>query len=630
MPGARDSLMAAPDPAPSAAIGSAGELIHRLTAEFGDANAERRYREASYPGMRNDFRAAVGLGAFFFMAFGIADWAALGATPAFWLLFYLRLGTTAAAILLISLSNRFPSMVTSGWGATLIEIVAVLVNFVIIIHRPHDLAPHASAIIVIIIAIYVFIPNRFVLATGAALLGTLSFMIYLVGWAQPDNTTAISIVSVLLLVNSFGSIAAYRFSQLRRREFAALEAERRSKDALLEEISRRESLETALTVEKNAAERARDAAEAASRAKSRFLAAASHDLRQPMHALSLFAATLVERLRYPEVRQIADQMQASIVSLTSLFDSLLDISKLDAGTIQTRVVSFRLQEIFDNVRRDFSGRATNKGLRFRVVPSNAVVRSDPLLLERIVRNLAANAVNYTNQGGIVIGARRRGKELCIEVWDTGPGIPVDEQQRIFEEFYQIANPERDRSKGLGLGLAIVKRLAELLNHPIAVRSAAGRGAIFAVTVPRGVLRQQHPVDATSSPRDTLRGSAERLVVLIEDERIIREATQTLLSDWGCKVIASASAADARAQLEEMGRLPDLIIADYRLAGGNTGIDAIQTIRGDSGATIPAVLITGDAATDYLKQAQQQGYPVLHKPVAPAKLRALIATIQPRA
>ncbi len=617
------------DDAAAADLSGNHKLIHRFTAEFSDPATERRFRAATAPGMQHDFRAAVGLGAFFFMAFGIADWAALGPTPAFWLLLQLRLLTTAGAVVLIMLTPRFPAMVTSGWGATLIEVLALLANFAIVIHRPEDLAPHASAIAVIIVAIYVFIPNRFLLATAAAFLGTLSFIVYLFGWAHPDHTTAISIVSVLLLVNSFGLIAAHRFSQLRRREFAALEAERRSKDALLEEISRRESLETALTVEKNVAERARDAAEAASRAKSRFLAAASHDLRQPMHALSLFAATLVERLRYPEVRQIADQMQASIVSLTSLFDSLLDISKLDAGTIQTRVVSFRLQELFDNVRRDFSGRATNKGLRFRVVPSEAVVRSDPLLLERIVRNLAANAVNYTKQGGIVIGARRRGKQMRIEVWDSGPGIPAEEQQRIFEEFYQIANPERDRSKGLGLGLAIVKRLAELLNHPIEVRSEAGRGAVFTVTVPRGVLREEHPVDAASLPADTLRGSAERVVVLIEDERIIREATQTLLSDWGCKVIASASASDARSQLDQMGRQPDLIIADYRLAGGMTGIDAIQAIRGDAGAGIPAVLITGDAATDYLKQAQEQGYPVLHKPVAPAKLRALIASIQPR-
>lgn len=615
------------DPAPAA---QDNFLIHRLTAEFCNANTERRYREAALPSMCNDFRTAIGLGAFFFMAFGVADFAALGATPDFWLLFYLRLSTTVTALSLIALTYRIPSMVATGWGATLIEVWAVLVNFVIITYRPLDLAPHASAIIVIIVAIYVFIPNRFILAASCAFLGTVSFGIYLFGWVHPDGATAISIVAVMLLVNSFGTIAAYRFSQLRRREFAALESERRSKEALLEEIGHREALENALTVEKTAAEHARDQAEAASRAKSRFFAAASHDLRQPMHALSLFAATLVERLRYPEVRNIADQMQASIVSLTSLFDSLLDISKLDAGTIQTRVVSFRLQEIFDNVRRDFGGRAASKGIRLHVVPTQAVIRSDPLLLERIVRNLAANAVNYTSHGGVVIGVRRHRGRLRIEVWDSGPGIPAVEQQRIFEEFYQIANPERDRSKGLGLGLAIVKRLSDLLGHPVEVRSEAGHGARFCITVPRGVLRHSEPQDTAVPALGRLDGSAQRLVVLIEDERIIREATQTLLSDWGCQVIASASVADALVQLGETGKKPDLIIADYRLREGATGIEAIQTIRERYNAATPAVLITGDAATEYLKQAQEQGFPVLHKPVAPAKLRALIASIQPRA
>jgi signal transduction histidine kinase/CheY-like chemotaxis protein len=603
--------------------------IHRITAEFRDPTTEQRYRTASAPAMHGDFRTAVSIGAFFFMAFALADFSSLGPTPELWLLFSLRLAMTISAVILIGLASRFASLVTSGWGATLLECMTVLVNFVIITHRPHDLAPHASAIIVIIVAIYVFIPNRFILATAAALATTISFMVYLFGWAQPDHTTTISIVSVLLLVNSFGLIAAYRFSHLRRREFTALEAERTSKEALLAEIARRQSLEHELLVEKTSAEHARDQAEAASRAKSRFFAAASHDLRQPMHALSLFAATLVERLRYPEVRHIADQMQASIVALTTLFDSLLDISKLDAGTLQARVVSFKLQSIFDNVRRDFGGKAAAKAIRLDVVPTTAVVRSDPVLLERIVRNLAANAVNYTAEGGVIMGARRQGDRLRIEVWDSGPGIPAAEQERIFEEFYQIANPERDRSKGLGLGLAIVRRLANLLQHPLEMRSEAGRGAKFSVTVPRGELQ---PSDAPAAPVlafDKTSGTAQRVVVLIEDERIIREATQTLLSDWGCEVIASASVTDALAQLAAAGKLPDLIIADYRLREGATGIEAIQKIRERAATPTPAVLITGDVATEYLKQAQQQGFPVLHKPVAPAKLRALIASIQPQ-
>lgn len=621
--------MPQPDPNSPPLAANNGFGLHHITAEFADPAVERRYREAMLPSLRGDFRAAVGVGATFYALFGITDYVALGATLQFWMLFLARVAVSAAAFVAIDLASRRPNMVTSGAGATWLEVASIIVNFIIIVERPHDLAAHASAMIVILVAIYVFIPNRFVLAVGAALLGTVSFVVYLIGWAHASTSTSISLVAVLLLINTFGMVAAYRFSQLRRREFAALESERRSNEALLAEIGQRKSLENALTVEKMAAEHARDQAEAASRAKSRFFAAASHDLRQPMHALSLFAATLVERLRYPEVRHIADQMQASIVSLTSLFDSLLDISKLDAGTIQTRIVSFRLQEIFDNVRRDFGGRATSKGIRLHVVPTKAVVRSDPLLLERVVRNLAANAVNYTSHGGVIIGCRRCDGRLRIEVWDSGPGIPAGEQQRIFEEFYQMANPERDRSKGLGLGLAIVKRLADLLGHPVKVRSEVGRGAMFSITVPRGVLRQSEPRDTGIPPMGKFEGSAQRVVVLIEDERIIREATQTLLSDWGCHVIASPSVNDALAQLGNAGKTPDLIIADYRLREGATGIEAIHMIRERCGASTPAVLITGDAASEHLKQAQEQGFPVLHKPVAPAKLRALIASIQPR-
>jgi len=614
---------------PSAAA-SLDARLSPLSAEFADPELERRYREAFHPELWTDFRATVAVGAFFYFAFALADYTSLGDTATFWRLFLLRASITATAILMVFWAARHPVWLSSGYVPSFIELLAIAGNFVILLSRPADLAAHASAMIVILVAVYVFVPNRFLPALGVALVGTLSFLVYLYGWAQPDRTTTLSLLGVLLLINSFGAVAAYRFSQLRRREFAALEAQRLANETLLAEIARRESLETALTVEKIAAERARDQAEAASRAKSRFLAAASHDLRQPMHALSLFAATLVERLRYPEVRHIADQMQASIIALTSLFDSLLDISKLDAGAVQPRIVSFRLQDLFDNVRRDFTGKAHHKGIRFQVANTSLVVRSDPVLLERIVRNLAANAVNYTQQGGVVIGARRRGKLVRIEVWDSGPGIPREEQQRVFEEFYQIANPERDRSKGLGLGLAIVKRLAELLHHPIEVRSEPGVGSCFAVTVPRGVLRQSSAPEETAAVFDALRATGERTVVLIEDERIIREATQTLLSDWGCKVIASASAEEAVSQLSQLGRAPDLIIADYRLAGGRTGIDAIRTIQEAVGKNTPAVLITGDAAAEHLKQAREHGYPVLHKPVPPAKLRALVASIQPRA
>jgi signal transduction histidine kinase len=618
------------DPPTSHPQQNASFRLHPLTAEFTDRATERAFRQATRAGQEGDFRIAIGVGAFFYLTFGLLDFAALGATRAFWFLLSARLLVTGSGLAVMALAGRATNMVTSGYGATVLEVLAVAANLIVITTRPADLAAHASAMMVILMAIYVFVPNRFLLALAAAMLGTLTFVVYLIGWAQVDKTTTFSLLAVLLLINTFGLAAAYRFSRLRRREYTALEAERQTNEALLNEIARRKSLETELTTEKNVAERARDQAEAASRAKSRFLAAASHDLRQPMHALSLFAATLVERLRYPEVRQIADQMQASIISLTSLFDSLLDISRLDAGTVQTRVVSFRLQDMFDSVRRDFGARANSKGIRLIVVPTRAIVRSDPILLERILRNLAANAVHYTEHGGVVVGCRRRGGKLQIQVWDSGSGIPEGEQKRIFEEFYQIANPERDRSKGLGLGLAIVKRLADLLGHPLGMRSQEARGSVFSITVPRGVLRPSSPLETAEPMADTLVHSAQRLVVLIEDERVIREATRTLLTDWGCRVIASASTDGVIDEMRGTGETPDLIIADYRLTGGDTGINAIHEIQRACARQVPAVLITGDVAADHLKLAQASGYPVLHKPVAPAKLRALIASIQPRA
>lgn len=602
--------------------------IDRLRAEFADPDLEARYRADSYPAMAADFRLAIALGAIFFIVFGSADRVSLGPTPQFWLLFHLRLVVAAIGFILILLARRLPALVTSGLGASIAELAAIAVNFLVDIYRPHELAAHASAMAVILMAIYVFVPNRFFPSVAMAALATTSFAIYLFVFAEAEAATLLSILLVLLLVNTFGMVAAWRFSQLRRREYAALAAERRSKEALLDEIARREILETALTIEKNAAERARDAAEAASRAKSRFLAAASHDLRQPMHALSLFAATLVERLRYPEVRQIADQMQASITSLTSLLDALLDISKLDAGTVKPQVLNFRLQEIFDGIHRDFVARALDKGIRLRVVPTSAVVKSDPLLLARIVRNLVSNAVNYTREGGVLVGARRRGRLVRIEVWDTGPGIPEAERERIFEEFYQIGNPERDRSKGLGLGLAIVRRLADLLRHGLEFRSRPGRGTVFAITVPASSLHAEVNAAASEPPGvPVLPAPGNPVVVLIEDERIIREATRTLLCDWGCTVVACASAIAARAELAQRGLRPDLILADYRLAGGHTGIEAIDLLHATFGPDIPAVLITGDAAAEHLKEAEERGLSLLHKPVPPAKLRALIASIQ---
>ncbi len=240
----------------------------------------------------------------------------------------------------------------------------------------------------------------------------------------------------------------------------------------------------ALTAQLERTREARDAAEAADRAKSRFLAAASHDLRQPLHALGLFAAKLPEHVQDAEGARLADRMRHSVESLESLLSSLLDISRLDAGAIEPRPQAIALDALLDRLAGDFAPVALERGLKLAVVRTRLVVRSDPVLLERIARNLVDNALKHTRRGGVVVGARRRGSRVAIEVHDSGPGIPAEERERVFEEFYQIGNPERDRSRGLGLGLAIVRRLAGLLGHRIEVDSEPGRGSVFRVIVER--------------------------------------------------------------------------------------------------------------------------------------------------
>ncbi|HVK53781.1 MAG TPA: hybrid sensor histidine kinase/response regulator [Burkholderiales bacterium] len=385
----------------------------------------------------------------------------------------------------------------------------------------------------------------------------------------------------------------------------------------------------ALTVEKTAAEKARQEAESArqeaesaNRAKSQFLAAASHDLRQPLHALGLFAAALDDRIRYPEVRSIVNNINASIAALEALFNELLDISKLDAGVITASRASFPLQALFDRVASEYGPVAALKGLRLRVMPTDRIICSDPMLIERILHNLVSNAIRYTPKGKILVGARWTEKHARLEVWDTGLGIPKDQHERIFEEFYQLANPERDRGKGLGLGLAIVRRLTGLLGHPLRLDSMVGKGSVFRVTVPLG--EPGMPCGGTlSTVVDHEEHLSNKYVVFIDDERAVREGMETLLKQWGCQVTAAASLEECMRALGANEQKPDLFIADYRLREGAKGDDAIRKLQAVYGADIPGVLITGDTAPDRILEAQASGYYLLHKPVVPGRLRVFM-------
>jgi len=361
------------------------------------------------------------------------------------------------------------------------------------------------------------------------------------------------------------------------------------------------------------------AAEQSSLAKSRFLASASHDLRQPVHALGMFMGALRGHRLPRRSRALIDHIDASIAALDGLFTSLLDISRLDAGVTETHPCAMPLQPLLHRICRDLEPEARARGLRLRAVATTAVVRSDPVLLERILRNLAANAVRHTHRGRVLIGCRRRGGRISLEVWDTGPGIPPDQRAAIFEEFYQVANPDRDRAKGLGLGLAIVQRLAAMLGHPVTLDSWPGRGSVFRVSAPTAPAAE---VVATSG-ETLLAGLRTGFIIAIDDEAAVRVAMSQLLRGWGHRVLVAAGEAEALEALADIPTRPDLIICDYRLRDGENGIEVIRRLQSEYNEEIPALLLTGDTALERLREAEASGYPMLHKPLAHARLRAAV-------
>jgi signal transduction histidine kinase/ActR/RegA family two-component response regulator len=361
--------------------------------------------------------------------------------------------------------------------------------------------------------------------------------------------------------------------------------------------------------------------EAANQAKSRFVAAASHDLRQPLHALGLFVAQLHGKLRGSERAQIIGRIEAALSAMNELFSALLDISKLDAGATTINVTVFPVAQLLAHAETTFAGTAREKKLSFRALPSDAWVRSDFILLEQIVFNLIHNALRYTRSGGVLVGCRKRGDQLRIEVWDSGIGIAPDQHDKIFGEFYRLGEPDRDRRAGLGLGLAIVDRLCRLLGHPIEVKSTVGKGSVFAVSVPLAPANKR-AIEASIVPRTQPSMPDGKLVLVIDDDPLVLEGMGGIFRKWGCRVITADSDSKALKAATEQDDRPDLIISDYYLANGRTGIDTIEWLRGELAAEIPAFLISGDTDPATLLEAKAKGFHLLHKPVDPMALRAM--------
>ncbi len=409
---------------------------------------------------------------------------------------------------------------------------------------------------------------------------------------------------VLVVALSFGRNVNQLIAEAIGKRFENLE--------LIEQLSRQKSV----------AEQALQEAEAANRSKTQFFAAASHDLRQPLHAMGLFAGALHQKIKDPEVLNVVNSINASVAALEGLFNELLDISKIDSGIITPHLYDFPISSVLDTLLTEFHAEAAEKGLELTVVGSRRFVHSDSVLLERILRNLISNAIRYTRNGGVLLGCRWRRDRVRIEVRDTGPGIPQDQQGRIFDEFYQLENPGRTSKKGLGLGLSIVKRLSNLLGYRIDLRSRPGRGTVFGFDVPLAV-KPSVPAAAVPLAKESAPDLNGRLIVVVDDEESIVEGMRVLLRGWGADVIGSLTGDDVVAAVEQHNRIPDLIVADYRLAGGVIGTDVIDRLRRELDPEIPAILITGSTAPDRIMQAETRDYQLLLKPVQPQRLLAMI-------
>lgn len=369
---------------------------------------------------------------------------------------------------------------------------------------------------------------------------------------------------------------------------------------------------------------ARGIAEQSNRAKTRFLASASHDLRQPVHAMTLFVSALMRRLAEDQNSQdLIAKINRSLDSVRGLLDSLLDISKLDAGIVHVREERIELRVLLDQVVNEFAGLAEEKSLYLRAAGPTAFVESDLVLLGQIVRNLTANAIRYTKSGGVLIAVRKSGDTARVEIWDTGVGIRAEDQEEIFQEFFQLRNVSTDQQGGLGLGLSIVKRTCDLLNCKMELMSELGKGSRFVVTLPLAADQEQHASQLDMHAPDMSVGQEVSHVLLIEDDPLSADALKGLLESWGYKCALTDGLAGLADAIGSLGNRVDLIISDYRLADGETGDYVAREVRSKVGENTPVLIVTGDTGPDRLLDLRETGLDLLHKPVQPAELRAIV-------
>jgi two-component system, sensor histidine kinase len=369
--------------------------------------------------------------------------------------------------------------------------------------------------------------------------------------------------------------------------------------------------------------KARDEAERANAFKTRFFTAVGHDLLQPLHAARLTLSELSDAQEEPENKRLASNISNALVSIEEMLTSILDISKLDAGVFVPNRQNVALGAIFEQLANSIEPMTRRKRLRFRWRPTDLVVRSDPMMLRRILQNLLANAAHYTESGGILLAARQRGEDVVVEVWDTGPGIPAEEQAQIFEEFRRGRASERFGGTGFGLGLAIVRRMGEALGHRLSLRSLVGYGSRFSVTVPGAAVGSQ---PAAAQPNKSLDEESYRIlkkVIVVDDDVEVLAAMHSLLARWGADVRPARNLEDVEEILADQDFSPSIVLADYNLLNGVLGIDVVRRVRRRAKSEIPAILITADRAESVADAAVKSHCELLLKPIRPGELRALM-------
>jgi Na+/proline symporter/signal transduction histidine kinase len=398
----------------------------------------------------------------------------------------------------------------------------------------------------------------------------------------------------------------------------AAEALERANETLERRVKERTEELTRLNAE---LARAKSEADEANISKTRFLAAASHDILQPLNAARLYATSLVERKRHGDEAKLAGNIDASLEAVEEILGALLDISRLDTGAMKPELSNFRIDEVFNQLDVEFAPLAAEKGLKIKFVPSSAAVRSDRRLLRRLLQNLVSNAIKYTPKGRVLVGCRRRGQSARIVVTDTGLGVPLNKQRIIFEEFQRLEQGAKV-ARGLGLGLSIVERIARVLDHKVTMRSVPGKGSAFSLDVPAvtglaGVTALQPAVSVPLTPLEGI------VVLCIENEPQVLAGMESLLTGWGCHVLTAPDLAGAVTAIKDGRMRPDALLVDYHLDEGN-GIDAVVSLRKELDSGIPSALITADRSPAVREEARAKNIQVFNKPLKPAALRAFLA------